>query len=194
MICVANEKPTIGLFTLLAFLGLTHWLTDFNIIDFFKNYTKEIVIGGALYFPIGIGWSYFRWYFKLKDVKRKLLDTKEKVTQQNIRDACRSWIQANSEMDYNSIRIMSENELVKYVDPRSEEIQKIVEENWANHVKSSRPLASDHITQITNWISWWPFSMFWTLVDDFFVWVGQQLYNFVAGHFQRMSDKEFKDI
>lgn len=194
MTCVANEKPTIGLFTLLAFLGLTHWLTDFNVIEFFKNYIKEIVIGGVLYFPIGIGWSYFRWYLKLKDVKRKLLDAKEKVTQQNIRDARRSWIQAHLKMDYNSIRIMSDNELVKYVDPGSEEIQKIVEKNWANHVKSSRPLASDHVTQITNWILWWPFSMFWTLVDDFFVWAGQQLYNLVAGHFQRMSDKEFKDI
>lgn len=56
------------------------------------------------------------------------------------------------------------------------------------------PLASDNKAKIVRWISFWPASMLWSLVDDFVRRVAIAIYNFIAEHLQGMSDKAFEGI
>jgi len=206
--CVVNEKPVVGFFILAAFLIATHFFTDFNVIEFAKNNTKEIIFGLIVYLPIGLVWSYFRWYLKIKDAKRKLLDDKSSFYDISLKNARRAWVNSRarlsadevgndkgySNLDSLTIQRLSDKDLLKYVDSDNTEINKSVDEDWAKHVKSHRPFARNYKTSIVNWIAWWPFSMFWLLVDDFARWCGTQIYNIVGGSFQKMSDKEFEKI
>lgn len=163
-----------------------------------KTNTKEIVIGILSYLPIGIVWAYTKWFLKIKEGTRKLIDEKEGYLKSQLRDARVDWVRDQKHINYSEVRRLSDAELLKYIDPENKEVEKEiqlkVDEAWASHVKSATLRASEFKESIINWIAWWPFSMFWVLVDDFFRWCGRQIYNLVAGSFQRMSESQFKGI
>ncbi len=54
------------------------------------------------------------------------------------------------------------------------------------------PLASQHKTKIIGWISYWPISIVWTLLDDFITKIFTEIFNLFSGLYQKMSDSVFK--
>lgn len=55
--------------------------------------------------------------------------------------------------------------------------------------KDYRPIAAKHKADILVWMSWWPFSMTWTLLDDPLRRLFLVVYELMAGLFQRVSDR-----
>ena len=54
------------------------------------------------------------------------------------------------------------------------------------------PRAAKHKSEIVSWIAYWPISVLWTLLHDFFRKVFNRIYDLFAGVFQRISDSQFK--
>lgn len=65
-----------------------------------------------------------------------------------------------------------------------------------NHRKThfSPPQASEHKERIITWMLYWPFSMFWTIINDplrrAFEWIYRRIGKFMQG----VSDRIFKDV
>lgn len=157
------------------------------------------------YFPIGLGWAYMRWFLKIKDVTRYLIEQKDEFLKSQLRNVRVAWVQDNytnpTSMfppSFADIKRLSDAELGKYFDSANSEVEKEiaqkVDDLWIAHVKKSTLRAKDFREPIINWITWWPFSMFWVVVDDGIHWCGRQIYNLVGGSFQKMSDSQFKGI
>lgn len=56
------------------------------------------------------------------------------------------------------------------------------------------PLVSDHKDDIVFWMSYWPFSLIWTCIDDFIEQIFKTLWNLLKNVYQGVSDRMFKDI
>ena len=76
----------------------------------------------------------------------------------------------------------------KYVKSHAEEYRKI----YGNTLKEDRMRelkrmvdVTDNKSKIVGWVAWWPWSMFWNLLGDFFTFVYEQ----VQGIYQKIADK-----
>lgn len=54
------------------------------------------------------------------------------------------------------------------------------------------PVAKDHRSDILMWMSWWPFSALWTLIDNPFRRVFEWIFNSLEGTFNSISQRVFK--
>lgn len=56
------------------------------------------------------------------------------------------------------------------------------------------PAAADNKSRIITWMSYWPFSALWTLINEPFRKTFKFIYSKIEGIFQAMSDRIFKDF
>ena len=78
-----------------------------------------------------------------------------------------------------------------------------LETEWFNHIGIHRyhsdgilcykPRLRDHKSQIITWIAYWPWSVFWTLLNDPLRWAFEEIYAMITGWFQSVADDAFKD-
>lgn len=173
MIGTAKELTTLSIIATVSAIALLHFVTDFDMVQFAKNHTKQILIWTAVYFPIGILWSFLKWYFKLQDAKSHILEQKNYKLKEFAEDFNRS-IQKHKEEKVDSAPY--------------------IQSSWESYVKYNRPKVSDYKSSIINWISYWPCSMLWTLLDDFVTRIAKQIYNHISGTFNKISDKVFEGV
>lgn len=154
------------------------WWTTFTIglpIAFMILFTDAIagpalvepihfwIFAGA-YFPIGIGWSILKYYFRIakqKDfAKKRYLDfsVKERAGLKRLHGS----INTDSDND-----TMTESEYVR--------------------VNMERP---DKIKgKIIYWIVYWPFSFISTLLSDFMIEIGRWIYGKISNIYERIFEK-----
>ncbi len=58
---------------------------------------------------------------------------------------------------------------------------------------SKKPLLKQHKAQIITWMAYWPWSVFWTLLNDPIRWAFEEVYTGIAKWFQSVADEAFKD-
>ena len=151
--------------SLFFFLGGRHDLINgVNFVIDNPSVIIPIIIG---YLILGIGWSFFKWYLLL--------------------------IKAKQNADE---RYISE---IKYLKNRS----KINGDGYEKELKSikdacygerSRPFASHHKGDIIAWMSWWPVSLTWFIINDPVRRSLNYIYNNLAGTFDKMGKRIFGDI
>jgi hypothetical protein len=56
------------------------------------------------------------------------------------------------------------------------------------------PKVGDYKSRIIGWITLWPASVAWTLLNDPVRWIGEQIYAHLGGMMQRISNKIFSDF
>lgn len=56
------------------------------------------------------------------------------------------------------------------------------------------PQARRHKSRILMWMSYWPWSVFWTFAHDFVVKVFNRIYNSISSLLQRISDNAFEGV
>ncbi len=65
---------------------------------------------------------------------------------------------------------------------------------WDKSAKIDIPQASDNKSRIIRWLSYWPVSIVWTLIDDFITKIFTEIYNTFSGYYQKIADSVFKDV
>jgi hypothetical protein len=171
---VEHEKP--GWATLsLIFVGLVlAYFGDVNLWFIARENPMSALLMVVSYFGMGALWSIGKWWFLVRE---------RRSNYQDFRD-----------------------EFMKYqkLDPKAEipnELKKTFKERIEGRTKYnggdkpiSKPLIREHKGILTLWMTYWPWSMTWTLLNDpvkkAFRWVLDQL----QGVYQRIADSIFKGV
>ncbi len=56
------------------------------------------------------------------------------------------------------------------------------------------PKVSDHKSKITTWMTYWPLSMFWTMIDEPIKNTFKFIFGKIEKSYQKLSDNMFKDL
>ena len=157
------------------------WATGTLIVTFvalavFGNFNLWQVVHGnpmgallALLAYVGVGavWSVGKWWFHVKECRSNY---------QDLRDA-----------------FMERNKLEKSADipdDRKSSFQEVV----SRHASAAKPLIRENKSRITIWMTYWPWSMTWTIINDpvkkTFRWVYHQL----QAVYQAIADHSYKSV
>jgi hypothetical protein len=153
---VVNEMETAATISLFLFGGAVHFLTNINVITFFKTNWATLLQLAGIYVGVGLGWGVAKWYFFVRDIREQYVAYKAELVAKQTKD----------------LKYCLDNRFGHDIPPR----------------------ASRHKGEIVSWISYWPISVVWTLLDDFLKKLFHRVYDLFAGVFQRISNAQFKDI
>jgi hypothetical protein len=142
---VENESPIPAFFSVALLLIVFHLFGDVSIFTYVENNSKDVLRWVVVYAFIGFVWSLLKFYFYVSKLKRKI----ERVKEEFLED----YEQRESSNVRNNLGTK--------------------EDKWRQHLryhvsyKEERDLTfSSYGSRIVFWLSYWPISMFWTLLND----------------------------
>ena len=161
-----NDNGTGATFALLAFGAAMFFLGDWNPLPGMIADPLGIVMLVVYYFVGGAVWSVVKWYFHGLNVRDKYREVKE--------------------------RFFDNHGIAGTKVP-----QKLITD-WEYTVSSNfngsvPPKALENKGKIMMWMTHWPFSFVWTVLNDPIRRIFQAIYARVAGVMQRISDHIFKN-
>lgn len=124
-----------------------------------------VAIYVAAYFATGVAWGTIKWWRYVSDQYSLFLETKEKFLK--------------------SVR-------AKSGDARFDIQTAFVQElSWAR--VEHNPQVRTHKDDIVRWMTFWPFSFIWTMIDDPITRSFRFMFNSIKGLLQDISDQRFKN-
>ena len=165
-VCVANENNVAPVVSLVAFGALVHFFSDIHLVQFLKdNYTNCLFYSGV-YLVVGVLWGFIKWWLFVVEVKEEYKQRRKVFMHKH-----------------------------NIIDP-SHMSSPTIKDMFAREVNTSNipPRASEHKSEITGWISYWPISVIWSLISDFVTAFFKRIYKIFASSFQRISDHSFKEF
>jgi hypothetical protein len=161
-------------------LGNAGWLTWV-----FQN-PLYFGLGVLGYLAVGVGWGVGKWWIYVRDCALRY------------RRARREWLERPCSPQAPEDGL----DVSEWLNARRTEVLTgRVKKAWQRYVrdhcqwkKITKPLASRYKGQIITWMTYWPWSALWTLINDpvrrFFRWAYEQL----SGTLQAISNRAFQDI
>ena len=134
---------------LAAFIWTTASVNGFSILANPMLWLKL----AALYFAIGTGWSFLKWFSYVLGIRRSLRKLKEAYLKSNPSVELQDNGQFFDEDFGNFAAYLRDNSYIHYgysVDTRAD----------------VNPTMADNLRKLVRWIVWWPFSAFWTILND----------------------------
>lgn len=153
IVCVAtveNEHGGWATLSLIAFVAVTHLFGDMNIFPWIVAHGLETAGMAALYFAIGAGYSVVKWRFFMSHVSTAY----KKARLRFIRTEC-------------PLMPVDENTPVPdgFRERWSRQVIRVKDSTFYPSQLSKLEL-SDHKKRIVMWVTYWPFSAAWTLLND----------------------------
>jgi len=186
IVCLENDKGVaattvfVGTLAAVLFLGNAGWLTWV-----FQN-PLYFGLGVLGYLAVGVGWGIGKWWVYVRDCAIRY------------RRERRAWLERHSKAGapQDGLDVAECREAL-----RTEVLTGEIKEAWQAYVKVlyygkkiTKPMARRCKGQITAWMTYWPWSALWTLINDpvrrTFCWVYEQL----SGTLQAISDRAFQGI
>jgi len=163
-----NEKGAVAGISFVVYLAIIQWVSGVDIVGFVFSHPGQTAAILLSYVGLGICWAGFRFYWFYTKSIQHMFEGKKEWLENRARN--RSYGRRSDELA-NSPEPENEWKLAwnKYVDEKSPQMI---------HCKAS----------IIRWGSYWPVSMFWFFVSDFFYEIGVRIYNRLARVFQAMAD------
>ena len=187
------EDNGLGAFLALLAFGAASWfLPDIDAFYDWVVVNKNFLFWLAVvYFPIGLGWSIFKWWVYAHDQK-DLLEEKLPEWKKKFKD------QVKSDQDHVQ---KCRDEPTKY-DQRNLQaaIFRVENASWEKYYAEKLdcfnfpPEIAKHKASFIRWLSYWPFSVIHFVCKDFFRRIGKAIYDACARHLQAISDHVFKDM
>jgi hypothetical protein len=168
--CTAKELAGLALVSILAVLLALHFMGNVDVVGPVVNNPGTVALLIASYFLTGTIWSVCKWWFYVKERSRKYSSFRRRFLKNN---------QAN---ETGEIPDGLKTKL-------KEEFQR--QFGWDSAFK---PRASEQKGRILFWMTWWPFSLTWTLINDPITRTFTAIYNGIAGLLQKISDSAFKEF
>jgi hypothetical protein len=162
---IAGKESGVGAtFTLLVFGGVFAFYGDPLVFTWIVEHPLELAVGIGLYLVVACVWGFVKWYLFLKNKAREY------------QEARRNFLVSNGHKDAKFDTGVPDDLRVEWAKRRSFE--------------AVRPVASRHKDVILMWMTYWPVSMLWTLVEDTIT----HLYNLCAARLERMSERLFGNV
>lgn len=168
--CVEYDKGWGSFWTLVAFVVILSQLSDVAVMGYLMANPWSVAEWVAYYFVAGTVWGVVKWWFYC----RKLLDV--------VRDI--------------KIAFLNKHSI------EGTDIPDAKRDNFIEMVKGSRaypdyhfpPQAMDHKSDWLMWATYWPFSCFWTMLNQPIKHIWQFIYSHLGEFMQKISNAVFKEI
>ena len=168
-----------------------------------------------IYLVIGVGWSFSKWFFYLKNILNEFNEKKNKLeigfkTNFNYRKtAVNPDEQELYKKELINQNLYDNNNRHDIFKIKRESLSKKIEIQDLNSTKSKStnqefteiykysiipPQANDCKALITTWITHWPISLVWTLINDPIKKLINHLFESIKLVFQKISDRIFKSV
>lgn len=170
---VETENGSWATGTLIAFVLAANFLFKVPVIKGLIAHPWQIVLWGLAYFVIGSLWGLFKWYVY---VHKRLGEYKA---------ARAEYLQEKKTTELTP-------ELAAKFQDRLEERNRWL--SGDRKITAQPPLASEHKGDIIRWMSYWPFSMLGTLLNDFARKVWNSIYTFMAETYNRVAARVFRGV
>lgn len=179
-----NERGGWATLLLLTTVAIIIGLSNQDWLVWIVANPITILLYALGYLTVGIIWGTMKWWLHVRTIAVRYRNAKRKwiVKEYKIRD--------KSNPNYQAYRVAND----------TGKMTKIVKEAWLQYFDRywgpsiKKPVAADNKSLITGWMTYWPWSALWTLINDpvrkFFNWV----YESISDLLQNISDKVFKDI
>lgn len=166
----------ISLFLYLAFLQFLGRVNVFGYLFFQPINTVLYILG---YFVIGFIWSFIKWWLRVNETAQKCLEEMDKFIKEH-----------TSKENFQSA--------VPLEFQKSERSGKTLRDEWESHIQYKdelkKPIASKNKEKISVWVVYWPFSVVWSLINDFIKRMVEQLVIRFQKIYQSISNRAFKKI
>lgn len=171
-VCVTSEKfgkatlCMLGTFLVLALFG------NFNVLNWLRdNPIQNTLIGFASYFLIGAVWSVAKWWFFVRRQREEYDELKRGFLKHR-------GVEGNIIPDHH----------------KSTWRETIAHARGFRFAPTFPPRARHFKGKITAWMTYWPWSMIVTVIDDPIRKLFNAIFNAIQGVFQGISDKAFKNV
>lgn len=166
-----------------AFVCLMAYKSGINLKEIIMN-PMTIFKYLSLYLGIGVVWAFCKWYFFLKNVLANFTAYKEKTkkelqgyTQDALTKAMNDRIKSAIKNSWNGNGLKELS----------------CEEDSSGQLVILPPQANNNKARITTWITHWPFSMVWTLLNDPIKKLANYIVEVLKSWFQKISDRIFQN-
>jgi len=172
---IENENGVEATVSLVIFAACLQWLGNVDLIGYVLSNPLSILAVVAAYFVIGSVWGIIKWWVFCRDRLEEYQDARENFLRSHGADP--------------SLKTMPENLRAawkKWLDDHRNYDQ--------GRTLDEAPRASKNKSRIMRWMSFWPVSMIWSLINDFVKRIFKTIYQKIAGFLQRISDNMFGSI
>jgi hypothetical protein len=165
---VENEHGGKATFTLILSLLFLNFIAKLGIIFFVLHNPLKTVELLAAYLAVGVVWGVVKWSLYVHNQLDRYNEFKDKF--------------------------LRENDAKELTPQLSREMQKTLrsQASYDSNRVIVNPQVSEHKSTIILWMSYWPFSATWTLVNDPVRKLYQFVYSRLRGSLQAISDRMFK--
>lgn len=160
-----EEHASIVTFTVIGTIVFMTLFGDWRPLRIFAE-PDVLLFEVVVYFILGTAWSFGKWWFYVNRIARTVEQLKA------------NWYEQHSYTRDNVLNTNEYSDLMRTITYKTGELP---------------PKVSKNKTRITTWITWWPFSLTWTLLNDPVVHLVDWIYRNVGSVMQSMSDSAFKN-
>lgn len=201
-----HENEEIGWSHTVFILMMAYLCYNFNIgfKDLIHN-PFPLLKWVGIYLLCGIGWSFGKWFFFLKSQLLKFNQHKnDKLKELKNNNLIKNNPDNSSEIlkelinqhlsvkySYDSIKVQ-QGSIIKTLTIIGNSKNKSTENFNIHSYSIENPQANNHKALITTWITHWPVSLIWTLINDPIKKLINHIFESIKSVFQKISDKVFE--
>ncbi|TSC89160.1 MAG: hypothetical protein G01um10143_541 [Parcubacteria group bacterium Gr01-1014_3] len=173
--CMAKDKGTWATVSLIATCAILNWVSGMPLLHWVAGHFWLALAYAGGYFVAGTVWSVVKWYSYVTDQRERYDEMKDAFFK-----------------NYNLNAITADNRTAwkRWLDD-GHESGKGCGRTRCKCV--GQPLARNHKDDVIRWMSYWPFSLLWTVLFNWVVKVCHKIYQHIQASLQRISDYKFKD-
>ena len=173
ILCFVNIEynPKGVTFTIFGTLAVVALFSDINPFLWILHNFDTFIAFAIAYFFVGTGWAVAKWWFYISKLARIVTRVKEDFYKRRNFEPTAT---LTSEQYYQFMRDV--RDATKY------------------RVTNIPPKVSEHKALITSWMTYWPISALWTLINDPIVRLFDSIYYGIAEYLQAISNKKFAGI
>jgi hypothetical protein len=187
LVAVAHDSGVSATVSVLITIIFFQWLGGFGSMAF--QYAKEnlwiVFIYAGGYLLIGLLWAIVKWWFLVSSYRRRYDSAKSRFLRQHsaegstipndLRDAWRKHV-VDEDLGFRNRTYLS------YESEASQVVSALV------------PDVTQEKASIIRWLTYWPWSMLWTLIDDPVKRFFNFLYEQIGAFMQAIADRVFRGV
>lgn len=174
---VEYENGVGATISLIIFACCLQWLGDVDLLGFVFGNPLQLFICVASYFFIGAIWGTIKWWIFCRDRLEEYHELKEEFL-------ISKGLPAGTKVMPQEHKVEWKRKLENY---RGYAFRNVGNLSEAPRVKRNK-------IRIVRWMSFWPVSMIWSIINDFVKRIFKSIYYEISSYLQHISDNMFGDV
>jgi len=163
--CMETEWGLGATISLLLAALLLQAFGNVQVFTYIRNRPWRSLVLVAVYFLVGAFYSAGKWWLFVSDQRER----------------------------YDELRV----EFLKEKNVSGDVMPDILKKEWLGVIQRNdleKPDPKDHKPRIMVWISYWPWSLVWTVLDDFVKRVVREIYQILQNAYRWIADSVYKEV